>query len=199
MGLDCLKAFLNKEEKNNEEDFRNQEKLDYIQKNNKNNFQNMQEKKDLEKGLKNPIYEIIANIQQNMEEDETKGLSIDYLDDFINSIFPENFPSNLIEDIKSKIYEIKNIELGEENKIRNFYKLQDLGNKQCFYFICSIKKITENSINIAYKFKILDVNIQNVEINKNSDNESNEKEIKENQKLINNVIDTQYNKLNQLL
>ena len=199
MGLDCLKAFLNKEEKNNEEDFRNQEKLDYIQMDNKDNFQNVQEKKDFEKGLKNPIYEIIANIQQNMEEDETKGLSIDYLDDFINSIFPENFPSNLIEDIKSKIYEIKNIELGEENKIRNFYKLQDLGNKQCFYFICSIKKITENSINIAYKFKILDVNIQNVEINKNSDNESNEKEIKENQKLINNVIDTQYNKLNQLL
>lgn len=93
-----------------------QEKQDYIQMNNKNNFQN---KKNWEKS-KNSIYEIITNIQQNMEEDETKGLSIDYLDEFIKGIFPEDIPNNYIEDIKTKIREVKYIKLGEENKIKNY-------------------------------------------------------------------------------
>ena len=44
------------------------------------------------------------------------------------------------------------------------YELKQINNQSCFYFICSMKKITENTTNIDYKFKIFDNNIKNVSI-----------------------------------
>ena len=44
------------------------------------------------------------------------------------------------------------------------YELKKINNQSCFYFICSMKKIIENTDNIAYKFKIFDINIKNVSI-----------------------------------
>ena len=44
------------------------------------------------------------------------------------------------------------------------YELKQINNQSCFYFICSMKKIIENTDNIAYKFKIFDINIKNVSI-----------------------------------
>lgn len=106
MGMDCLKKIcMNKNEKNKEMELDDQEKQDYTQMNNKNNVQN---KKNWEKS-KNSKNEIITN----------KGLSIDCLYEFIKGIFPEDIPNNYIEDIKTKIREIKYIKLDEENKIKN--------------------------------------------------------------------------------
>ena len=52
---------------------------------------------------KNEIYQLITNIEQNDEIDETKG--------YIDSIFPEKCPNNITQDITSQNYEkIKHIE-----------------------------------------------------------------------------------------
>ena len=43
-------------------------------------------------------------------------------------------------------------------------ELKQINNQSCFYFICSMKKIIENTDNIAFKFKIFDINVKNVSI-----------------------------------
>ena len=68
------------------------------------------------------------------------------------------------------------------------YELKQINNQSCFYFICSMKKITENTTNIDYKFKIFDINIKNVAIKP--------KETIENQTIIQNVINQEYMILN---
>lgn len=209
MGSICKKYLKNdnEEEKKNEndirnEDIKNKEKIKEPRADNKNNkdFTEKQTNEvDIKKKTNNVIYEIIANIEHNTEYDETKELYLDYLEVYINSIFPENFPINYIEDIKSKINEIKYLKIGDENKIQNLFEFHNLNNKQSFYFICSLKKISENTINIAYKFKIIDINIQTINISKNASNELVENVDKENQKLINNAINKEFQKLNKMI
>ena len=67
------------------------------------------------------------------------------------------------------------------------YELKQINNQSCFYFICSMKEIIENTANIAYKFQIIDFKIKNPEIKP--------KEIiqnQENQIIIKNVINQEY-------
>ena len=68
------------------------------------------------------------------------------------------------------------------------YELKQINNQSCFYFICSMKKIIENTTNIDYKFKIFDINIKNIAIK--------QKETIENQTIIQNVINQEYMILN---
>ena len=70
------------------------------------------------------------------------------------------------------------------------YELKQINNQSCFYFICSMKKITENTTNIDYKFKIFDINIKNVSIKPKEIIEN-----QENQTIIKNAI----NQVNMIL
>ena len=143
------------------------------------------------------IYQIITNIQQNNEIDETKGLSIYHIKDYIDSIFPDNFPKNIIRDITSQIREmIKGIE--NKNEIKYIFEINNINTKESFYFICGIKKDTEDTINIAYKFKVLNINISKIKISKNQKNEGNFNYNNEEQ-LIHNAINNEKNKLKKYL
>ena len=71
------------------------------------------------------------------------------------------------------------------------YELKKINNQSCFYFICSMKKITENTTNIDYKFKIFDINIKNVAIKPKETIEN-----QENQTIIQYVINQGYMILN---
>lgn len=140
---------------------------------------------------KSIINTIMTNIQHNSEYDETKELDLNYLDEYVESIFPKNFPKDYVKLIRSQIYEIKNAKIGDQNNIKNIFQLKQIDNQNCFYFICSMKKITENTVNIAYKFKIIEVNIQKIGIKAD---EIIEKE--ENQSIIESLINQEYKKLN---
>lgn len=135
---------------------------------------------------------LMTNIQHNSEYDETEELDLNYLDEYVDSIFPKNFPKDYVELIRSEICEIKNVKIGGQNNIKNIFQLKQINNQNCFYFICSMKKITENTANIAYKFKIIDVSIQKIGIKAD---EIIEKE--ENKSIIENLINEEYQKLNE--
>lgn len=158
--------------------------------NNENNkLDVVKEKKD----YKSLINNIITNIRLNQEYDETKGLKIEKLDLFIDSIFPDNVPRDYIEIIRNQIHEIKNAEIGMQNDIKNIFQIKDIDNKHCCYFICSIKKVSETKINIAYKFNIINVSIRSIEKNQN--------EIKgqeEYKALIQNEVKKEFQKLNDI-
>ncbi len=89
------------------------------------------------------------------------------------------------------MHEKINYKIAEENKIRNMYELNQINNQSCFYFICSMKKITENTENIAYKFQIIDIKIKNPAIKPKEIIEN-----QENQIIIKNVINQEYMLLN---
>lgn len=141
---------------------------------------------------KNILNTIMTNISQNLEYDEIEQLDLNYLDEYIDSIFPNDFPTEYIDLIRSQIYEIKNNEVGRVNNIKNTFQLKQLDNQRCFVFICSMKKVTENTANIAYKFKIIDMNIQKsgIELKEIIEN-------KENQTMIKSLISEEYQKLNK--
>lgn len=110
------------------------------------------------------INKLMANIQQNSEYDETEELDLAHLDEYVDSIFPSEFPKENIELIRKEIYKIKNLKIGEQNNIENIFKFSQINNRSCFYFIMSMKKVTENTANFAYKFKIMDINIKEMGI-----------------------------------
>ena len=105
---------------------------------------------------KNEIYQLITKIEQDDEIDETKGYNINHIKEYVDSIFPENCPKNITRDITSQIYEqIKHIE--NTGEIKYMYELNNINKRESFYFICAIQKETKDTVNIAYKFKILKI------------------------------------------
>lgn len=189
MGNVC---FPNKNEKNNSqktsEDNNNNIKREI------NNQLDIPKEKNEKIEPKNIINTIMTNIQHNSEYDETEELDLNYLDEYVESIFPKNFPKDYVELIRSQIYEIKNAKIGDKNNIKNIFQLKQIDNQHCFYFICSMKKITENTVNIAYKFKIYEFNIKKIGIKAD---EIIKKE--ENQSIIESLINQEYKKLNAMV
>ena len=178
-----------------------QKNMDIIQNQHQNNpyFSMDKNIKEINSGKENmEIYQIITNIQQNNEIDETKGLSIYHIKDYIDSIFPDNFPKNIIRDITSQIREmIKGIE--NKNEIKYIFEINNINTKESFYFLCGIKKDTEDTINIAYKFKVLNINISKIKISdKRLKSEGNFNYNNEEQ-LIHNAINNEKNKLKKYL
>jgi hypothetical protein len=157
-------------------------------KKNKNNQLLIKKEKNNSIDPKSVINTIMTNIQQNSECDETEELDLDYLDDYIDTIFPCDFPKEHADLIRSQIYEIKNAKIGERNKIKNIFEFNQINNQSCFYFIMSMKKVTEKTANFAYKFKIMDISVKTVGIKLK---EIIEKE--ENQ----DIIKKEYQKLNE--
>lgn len=156
--------------------------------NNKLDFAN--EKKD----TKSLVNYIITNIQLNQEYDETIGLGIEHLDKYIDTIFPEYVPKEYVNNVRNQINEIKNVEIGIQNNIKNIFEIIDIDNKNSCYFICSIKKVSETEINIAYKYNTIDVSIKPIE------KKSNEiKGQEEYQALIHNEIKKEFKKLNEII
>jgi len=175
---------------NNKNDLNEINKVKGMNKENNNKLDIVKEKKD----SKSLINNIITNIRLNQEYDETKGLKIEYLDEFIDTIFPENVPKDYIEIIRNQINEIKNLGIGMQNNIKNIFEIKNIDNKNSCYFICSIKKISETKINLAYKFNIINVSIKPIE--------KMTKEIKgqeEYQALIQNEIKNEFKKLNEII
>ena len=157
---------------------------------NNNKIDVVKEKKD----TKSLVNYIITNIHLNQEHDETIGLGIEDLDEYIESIFPENVPKEYVNTVRNQINEIKNVEIGIQNNIKNIFEIKDINNKNSCYFICSIKKVSEKKLNIAYKFNILDVSIKPIE--------KISKEIKgqeEYQALMQNEIQKEFKKLNEII
>ena len=159
--------------------------------NNENNkLDVVKEKKD----SKSLINNIITNIRLNQEYDKTKGLKIEYLDRFIDTIFPDNVPKDYIETIRNQIHEIKDVEIGMQNNIRNIFEMKKIDNKHSCIFICSIKKVSEKKINIAYKFKIIDAGFKPNETKPNEIKES-----EEYQAVIQNEVKKEFKKLNEVI
>ena len=169
--------------------------------NNENNkLDVVKEKKD----SKSLINNIITNIRLNQEYDETKGLKIEYLDKFIDTIFPDNVPKSYIEIIRNQIHEIKDVEIGMKNNIKNIFEMKNIDNKHYCIFICSIKKVSETKINIAYKFQIINASIKPIETKpietKPIETKPNEiKEPEEFQALIQNEVKKEFKKLNEII
>lgn len=157
---------------------------------NDNKLDLVKEKKE----SKNLINTIITNIQLNKEIDETRELELEHLDEYIDSIFPENVPKDYIDKIRKDIYEIKNFQIGMQNNVKNIYEIQDIDNKNCCIFICSMRKVTENTINIAYKFNIIGVSIQSIKKNQNEIDEQ-----EENKTLIKNAVNKEFQTLNEII
>jgi len=138
-----------------------------------------------EKGKKE-IYDLFTDIHQNMERDETRGLYINYLEIFIDSIFPDNIP-NFPNEIKNYIKEeIKKFKNNNYNSI-NLFKLENFDKGQIFCFICVIKRIDDNTCDIIYKLKIINQRIENIK-----------KFANENEEFKQSLIDFKENELKQL-
>ena len=177
---------------NRKNDLNDKNKATIKEKKNENNnkIDVVKEKKD----TKSLVNYIITNIHLNQEHDETKGLGIEDLDEYIDSIFPENVPKEYVNTVRNQINEIKNVEMGKQNNIKNIFEIKDIDNKNSCYFICSIKKVSEKILNIAYKLNILDVSIKPIE--------KISKEIKgqeEYQALMQNEIKKEFKKLNEII
>ena len=138
-----------------------------------------------EKGKKE-IYDLFTDIHQNMERDETRGLYINYLEIFIDSIFPDNIP-NFPNEIKNYIKEeIKKFKNNNYNST-NLFKLENFDKGQIFCFICVIKRIDDNTCDIIYKLKIINQRIENIK-----------KFANENEEFKQSLIDFKENELKQL-
>ena len=108
---------------------------------------------------KKEIYELFAEIQQNMEEDETKGLNIDDLEVFFESIFPDNIP-NISNEIKNYFNEEKRKFKNSNDNYTNLFKLENYDKDKSFCFICAIKKVDQKTCDIIYRLKIINKKIE---------------------------------------
>ena len=98
----------NQQEKNNHKEHKqNNNKI----KNEKNNQIDIPKDKKEKIDQKMVINTLMANIQQNSEIDETEELDLAHLDEYVDSIFPSEFPKENIELIRKEIYKIKNLKL----------------------------------------------------------------------------------------
>lgn len=129
---------------------------------------------------------VMTNIQQNSEYDVTEELDLDHLNEYVDSIFPSDVPKENVELIRAQIFEIKKAKIGEENKI-NIFEFNQINNQSCFYFIMSMKKVTENTANFAYKFNIIDISVQKIGIKPKEIIEKKESQV---------IIKKEYQKLN---
>lgn len=85
------------------------------------------------------MYQLISNIHLNSEKNEAKGLSINQIKDYIESIFPNNFPINIIKDIISKVVKIiKHIEY-DKNEIKYMFEINNINKKYSFYLVIGLK------------------------------------------------------------
>lgn len=135
---------------------------------------------------KKEINDLLIDISQDIEEDETKGLNIDYLEAFFDSIFPANIP-NISNEIKNYFNaEIKNFKNSNDNS-KNLFKLENFDKGQIFCFICVIKRIDDNTCDIIYKLKIINQRIENIK-----------KFANENEEFKQSLIDFKENELKQL-
>lgn len=175
----------NQKEKNNpKEPKQNNNKI----KEEKNNQRDIpKEKKEIIE-QKSIINTLMANIQQNSECDETEELDLDHLDEYVDSIFPSDFPKENVELVRKEIYKIKDLKIGVQNDIKNIFVINQINNQSCFYFIMSMKKVTENTANFAYKFKIMDISFQKVGIKPKEIIEKEENQV---------IIKKEYQKLNK--
>ena len=147
---------------------------------------------------KNEIYQLITKIEQDDEIDETKGYNINHIKEYVDSIFPENCPKNITRDITSQIYEqIKHIE--NTGEIKYMYELNNINKRESFYFICAIQKETKDTVNIVYKFKILNIDISKIKIGNRYKNIGGNANNNEEEELIHNAINAEKNKLKQHL
>ncbi len=149
-----------------------------------NNFPKDLKIKEIPKKVLN---EKVINIQQNEEYDETKGLDLYHLDEFIDSIIDERFPREKAKNIKKNMNEIKNKQVGE---VSSFHEINNIDKDNLFFFICCIKKQTENKINIVYKIRIFNVTYESI---------PNENENNDNQAILDISINSEYQKLKEKL
>ena len=179
--LNCIKQLIFG--KGNNDDLENKEKK-YKKMMDNTNITKEQDKKE--------INDLLIDISQNMEEDETRGLNIDYLEAFFDSIFPANIP-NISNEIKNYFNaEIKNFKNSNDNST-NLFKLENFDKDKSFCFICAIKKVDQKTCDIIYKFKIINKKIEKIkkivdenEQSKQLLNDFKEKELKQlNEKIMN--------------
>lgn len=177
---------------NNKKEINEKNKVKGMNSENNNKLDIVREKRD----PKILINNIITNIQLNQEIDQTKGLKIECLDKFIDTIFPESVPNDYIEMVRNQIHEIKNVEIGMQNNIKNIFEIKNIDNKSSCYFICSIKKISETKVNIAYKFNIINVSITPIE---KKSNEIEGQGHEQYRALMQNEIKKEFKKLNNMI
>lgn len=75
-----------------------------------------------------------------------------------------------------------------KNNIKNIFEMKNIDNKHYCIFICSIKKVSETKINIAYKFQIINASIKPIETKPIETKPNEIKEPEEFQALIQNEI-----------
>ena len=98
----------------------------------------------------NYIKKIINSAFSDCECDTTKGLQLSGLEQFINSIFTNDFPLKEIEEIRAHLLILNN----KDNKNLHLFILKNISKYQYYYFILLAKKINEDTLDIFYKFKI---------------------------------------------
>ena len=96
------------------------------------------------------IKKIISSASSDCECDTTKGLQLNGLEQFINSIFPIDFPSKEIEEIRGHLLILKN----KNNKNLHLFILKNISKNQYYYFVLFAKKVSEKTLDISYKFRI---------------------------------------------
>lgn len=98
----------------------------------------------------NDIKKIISSASSDCECDTTKGLQKKGLDQFINSIFPIDFPSKEIEEIRGHLLILNN----KNNKNLHLFILKNISKNQYYYFVLFAKKVSEKTLDVSYKFRI---------------------------------------------
>jgi len=105
-------------------------------------------------GSKHSVDRSLVKSSSISEKDVTLGLKMQYLGEYIDTIFPEDFNITLKNDIKSKL--IKRIKFSDgEAKERNDSKLNAESNiiSDDFYiFLYAFENLGNDKINIAYQF-----------------------------------------------
>ena len=79
------------------------------------------------------------------------------------------------------------------------YELSNINKIKSFYFICTIQKETKDTVNIDYKFKILNIDISKIKIGNRYKNIGGNANNNEEEELIHNAINAEKNKLKQHL
>ena len=101
----------------------------------------------------NEIKKMISSISIDCEYDKTKGLQINGLENFVNSIFPSDFPPKEIKEIKEHLSILNN----KNNKKFHLYIFKNISKYKCYYLVLYAKKDSQKTIDISYKFKIKNI------------------------------------------
>ena len=96
----------------------------------------------------NEIKKMIRSISIDCEYDRTKGLQKNGLENFVNSIFPKDFPPNEIKEIKEHLSILNN----KNNKKFHLYIFKNISKYKCYYLVLYAKKDSQKTLDISYKF-----------------------------------------------